>query len=110
MTLFEKAVVAHLIADWILQNSWMAQNKISLRHPAAWTHAGIHAVCLGLVLGWPGGIVLGVVHLLIDTRVPVAWWIRVFKKSGQAPDANTIAIWLDQTLHIVCIAIWLGLT
>ena len=109
LTPFEKGCVAHLVADWILQNDWMALNKASLRHPAAWTHAGIHALCLGLALGWLGGLVLGFSHLLIDTRVPMDWWIRVFKKSGRAPEAGLIAIGLDQTLHIVCIALWVWL-
>jgi hypothetical protein len=108
MTLFERALVAHLVADWILQNDWMALNKTSLRHPAAWTHAAIHALCLGLALGWLGGLVLGAAHLLQDTRVPVAWWIRHFKKCGAAPDLGMIAIWTDQTLHIVCIAAWVA--
>src|ERR1043165_256135 len=107
MTPFEKALVAHLIADWILQNDWMARNKISLRHPAAWTHSGMQAVCLAIALGWQAGVVLGIVHLLIDTRVPLRWWVRVFKKSDKAEDANTIAIGLDQTLHITSIALWL---
>lgn len=101
--------MAHLIADWILQNSWMAVNKVKLSHPAAWTHAGIHGICLGLALGWAGGLVLGVVHLLIDTRLPVKWWMRHFKKCDQAPDAGMIALWLDQTLHIVSIGLWLAL-
>jgi len=109
MTSFEKAFVAHLIADWVLQNDWMARHKTSLRHPAAWVHAGIHGVCLGLALGWPGGVVLGFAHLLIDTRVPVAWWIQHFKRSQQAPESATIAIWLDQTFHIACIAAWVAL-
>lgn len=106
MTPFEKGLVAHLVADWILQNDWMARNKTSLGHPASWTHAAIQGLCLGLALGWLGGLVLGVVHLLIDTRVPVAWWMRCFKKCDRAPEAVTIAIWLDQTLHIVCLAAW----
>ena len=108
MTPFEKALVAHLVADWVLQNDWMARNKTSLRHAASWTHAAIHGVCLGVALGWLGGLVLAISHLLIDTRVPVAWWIKWFKKSGGAPEAGMIAIWLDQTFHIVCIAIWLA--
>jgi hypothetical protein len=110
LTPFERGLVAHLVADWILQNDWMARNKTSLRHPAAWTHAGIQVLCLGLSLGWLAGLVLGVAHLLIDTRGPVEWWIRCFKKCGRAPEAVTIAIWLDQTLHVVCIALWVALT
>ncbi len=109
LTPFEKGLVAHLIADWVLQNDWMARNKTSLRHPAAWVHAGIHGVCLGLALGWLGGLVLGFVHLLIDTRVPVAWWIRHFKHSQHAPEAGIIAIGLDQTIHVVCVAAWVAL-
>ena len=109
MTPFERGLVAHLVADWILQNDWMARNKTSLRHPAAWTHAAIHALCLGVALGWLAGLVLGITHLLIDTRVPVAWWMRTFKKCDRATEAVSIAICLDQTLHIVCIAIWVAL-
>jgi len=109
LTPFERGLVAHLVADWVLQNDWMARNKLSLRHPAAWTHGTIQGVCLGLALGWQAGLVLGFAHLLIDTRVPVSWWMRVFKKCGQAPDINLIAIWLDQTLHIICLAIWVAM-
>jgi hypothetical protein len=109
MTPFERGLVAHLVADWVLQNDWMARNKTRLWHPAAWTHAAIQALCLGLALGWLGGLVLGMIHLLIDTRVPVAWWIRWFKRCGQAPEIGAIAIWLDQTLHIGCIELWVAL-
>jgi len=109
MTPFERGLVAHLVADWVLQTDWMARNKISLRHPAAWVHSGIQGLCLGLALGWQAGLALGFIHLLIDTRLPVSWWIRCYKKCGQAPEATSIAIWLDQTLHIVCIAAWVAL-
>lgn len=110
MTPFERGLLAHLVADWILQNDWMARHKVSLRHPAAWTHGAIHGFCLGLALGWQAGLVLGFVHLLIDTRVPVEFWIRFFKKCEKAPEAGSIRIWLDQTLHIVCIAVWVAFT
>ncbi len=109
MNPFEKGLVAHLLADWVLQNDWMARNKTSLAHPAAWTHAGIHAVLLALALGWQAGLVLGFVHMLVDTRVPVAWWMRAFKKCTQAPEASSIALWLDQAIHILCIALWVTL-
>jgi hypothetical protein len=46
---------------------------------------------------------------LIDTRVPVDFWMRRIKCCAQAPHADAIAIWLDQTFHIVAIAAWLAL-
>lgn len=107
MTLFEKALLLHLVGDWLLQNDWMARHKTSLRHPAAWVHGTIHGVLLGLVLGGTGGLVLGVVHLLIDTRVPLAWWSRVFRQTGGGEAALHVAIWCDQVLHLATIALWL---
>src|SRR3954468_8464160 len=100
LTLFEPGLVAHLVADWLLQNDWMALHKTNLRHPAGWVHASIHVVLLGLALGWRGGLVLGILHLLIDTGRPVNWWVRVFKKCDGAPQAGLIRIWTDQVLHI----------
>ena len=108
MTLFEKALVAHLTADWLLQNDWMAVHKTNLRHPAGWVHALIHGVLLGLALGWPGGVVLGILHLLIDTGRPINWWIKVFKKCDAAPHAILIRIGTDQALHIALIACWVA--
>ncbi|MEX0331596.1 MAG: DUF3307 domain-containing protein [Puniceicoccaceae bacterium] len=106
LTLFEQALVMHIIGDWILQNDWMANNKLSLKHPAAWIHAGIHAVLLGLVLGWPAGLIIGVFHMLIDTRVPFRWWQRTFRMTEDGPTAVHVAIWTDQVMHVLCLAIW----
>jgi hypothetical protein len=108
LTPFERGLVAHLVADWLLQNNWMALNKTRLRHPAGWVHAAIHGLLLGLALGWRGGVVLGVLHLLIDTGWPVNAWIRAFKKSEGAPQAELIRIWTDQVVHIAAIAAWVA--
>ena len=102
-------MVAHLVADWLLQNDWMALNKHNLRHPAGWVHAGIHVVLTGLALGPVGGLVLGIIHLLIDTGKPMAWWIRVFKKCDGSPHAVLLKIATDQALHIALIAAWVYL-
>lgn len=108
LTPFERGLIAHLVADWLLQNDWMALNKTNLRHPAGWVHALIHMVLLGLALGWAGGIALGLLHLVIDTGLPLTWWIRVFKKCDKAPHAALIRLWTDQVIHIAAIAAWVA--
>ena len=71
LTLFESALMLHLIADWLLQNEWMSVNKVRLTHPAAWVHGGIHGILLGLLFGWVGGVVLALLHIMVDAVLPV---------------------------------------
>jgi hypothetical protein len=106
LTAFERGLVAHLVADWLLQNDWMARNKTDLKHPAAWTHAAIHALLLGVGLGWQGGLVLAILHLILDTRQPLRWWQRVFKQTQDGPAGLATAMWADQVVHIALIALW----
>jgi hypothetical protein len=109
MTPFERGLIAHLIADWLLQNDWMAKKKVSLRHPAAWTHAAIHVLLLTVALGWQAGLALGALHLLLDTRKPLDWWQKVFKQTTEGPMAVTVRVWADQVLHIIAIAAWVAI-
>lgn len=109
LTTFEAAFMLHLIADWLLQNEWMAVNKVRLSHPAAWMHGAIHAVLLGLVLGWAGGLTLGLLHIAVDTRLPIQWWIKHFKKCENSPDLPILLIGCDQVLHLTCLAGWMVL-
>ncbi len=150
-------IVLHLIADWPLQNDWMANNKALRRtprlrrgdgmltpprlyqptprwwdrHPAAYVHASIHGVLLALVFGWLA-LPLALLHLLIDTRVPVVWWSQlvkqtqpkgqqtfVFPEDIQATNqvgfrersmlydvGLEVRFWTDQVFHIVCVALF----
>lgn len=105
-------VVAHLVADWLLQSNWMAANKAKRndrywlttpehegraarpsrwwdRHPAAYVHAGIHGIALALVFGWVA-VPLAVAHLLIDTRTPVAWWARLVRQTAPKVPVTTV--------------------
>lgn len=102
--------VAHLIADWPLQNDWMAKHKASLRHPAGYVHASVHGVVLALVFGWLAAP-LAVAHLLIDTRVPVVWWSQLVRQTQ--PDSTRfplvdvgleVRFWTDQVFHVACVA------
>ncbi len=99
--------LAHLVGDFLLQNAWMAEHKADLRQPAGWVHASIHASLLSWVFPIPVAAILGLVHLLVDTRVPLNWWRLFF---GQTRDPGNpvslhVAILGDQALHLVCIAI-----
>jgi hypothetical protein len=113
-------LVAHLIADWPLQNDWMANNKANLRSSAGYVHAGIHGLALALVFGWVAAP-LAVAHLLIDTRKPVVWWSRLIGQTQPTGEqavtwnepkplvvvdiGTEVRFWTDQVFHIVCIAI-----
>ncbi len=105
-SLFVWAVMIHLVADWPLQTEWMVVNKMDLKHVAAWVHSGIHAVCLLLVLPWYLALGVGITHLLIDTRIPLNWWMTTFKRVPKSsPIYSQVEIWLDQVFHLTMIAI-----
>jgi len=97
-------IVIHLVADWLFQTNWMALYKSDLRHPAAWVHSGIHTLGLFLVFAWPLAVLIGLTHLLIDTRKPLIWWIRVIKHVPADDRLPMVEIWLDQVMHITVLA------
>jgi len=120
-------IVAHLVADWPLQNDWMARHKAKLGHPAGLVHAGIHAVGLILLYGWWPGLALGASHYLIDLRKPVQWWSRLVGQTqpeglsviplqdescahawGERRPLYDVGLevrfWTDQVFHIACLA------
>ena len=109
LTPFESALMLHFVGDWLLQNQWMAVNKVSLTHPASWIHGAIHGILLGLILGPLAGLVLALLHMLVDTRRPIRFWIRAFKRCESSPELPQILIWCDQVLHIGCIAAWIAI-
>lgn len=113
-------LVLHLAVDWLTQNEWIAVNKVRLSHPAGYVHAGLHTLALLLLFPWYFALAIGVLHLLIDTRVPLTWWRKTLKQTAIDPSAGVmqniiasqVAIWNDQVLHIVVIAaaalLWKG--
>lgn len=125
-------LVVHLVADWPLQNDWMANNKAGRRrrhnpttmtgergtsydvwwdrHPAAYVHSGIHGLLLAFVFGW-AAIPLALAHLIIDTRWPVAKWSNLVRQTQTIYATPLVDVglevrfWTDQVFHIICIAI-----
>ena len=50
-------------------------------------------------------LALGVAHLLIDTRRPLAWWNRVYQRVPDDAQGWHIAMWSDQVLHLAVLAL-----
>lgn len=99
-------IVLHLVVDWLFQNGWIAMNKSNPRHLAAWVHAGLHGLALLLIFPPLAAAGLGIAHLLVDTRRPLAWWDRVYQQVPAGDERGThVAIWSDQVVHIGSIAI-----
>jgi len=116
-------IVLHLIADWPLQNDWMAKHKQSLLHPAAWVHGWIHFFALVWIFAW-AAIPLALVHMIVDTRKPVVWWSKLIRQTQPEHRSfyqrwNSLEIeeipvydvglevrfWTDQVFHIACLAV-----
>ena len=107
-------VTAHLFADWLLQNHWMATYKSSLKHPAAWVHGGIHFLFMLLVFPPAWALVIATVHILIDTRRPLIWWRKTYRQTQTGDAALHVAIWGDQVAHwlviaAVAILVWMSI-
>ncbi len=100
---FINGLMAHLIADWLLQNHWMATNKSKLFHPAGIVHAGIHTILLMFVFPPHWAVLLGVLHYLIDLRFLLVWWRKIYRQTATGEAALHVAIWQDQVVHIMLI-------
>lgn len=122
-------LICHLVGDYVLQNHWMAQNKVK-----AWLPALIHATLymLPFLLLIPSLMAFSVMwgtHLLIDRFRLARYWVEFYgvgepgrlwavkypRMAGYDPravssryDANSapdwLAVWLliivDNTLHL----------
>lgn len=116
-------VVAHLVADWLTQNEWVALHKMLRRtptssvfdrHPSAYVHATIHGAVQLLIFPWQAALVIGFVHMLIDMREPVIGWSKLIHQTTPeetpAPAeclsiGQAVTIAADQVWHMVVIAV-----
>lgn len=100
------ALIAHVVADWLLQTDWMAVNKVNLRHPAGYVHAGVYTIFMLPLFPWVLALLIGVTHLFIDTRGPVHWWMRNIKRVSPSTNATTgfVESAVDQAFHVVVLA------
>ena len=100
-------LLAHLVGDYLLQNSWMAVNK-SKSSFVCLLHCLIHVACFALMT--PAGplalAVIGVTHFLLDCfSLAQRFWGPAIN-FGQPDDSPAwLSVWVgiirDNTLHLL---------
>jgi hypothetical protein len=95
----------HLVCDWVLQNDWMARNKVNPAHPASYVHAGIHTLGLALIYPAWAALAIGAIHWFIDLRFALAAWRHAFGQDS-GPVAVHVAIWEDQAVHLAVLGVF----
>lgn len=114
MTLFETLLIAHVVGDWLLQTEWQAMNKAT-NWRALLTHVLVYHIVILAALLWrmgPGApavyfVVLGlaVVHVVMDRKRSVEWFMRAMRISVRREPSGWLAIAVDQSLHLVWLAV-----
>ncbi|GAB6275345.1 MAG: hypothetical protein STSR0004_22100 [Peptococcaceae bacterium] len=108
MTLFEGLLVGHLVGDYLLQTRWMAEKKVSmwpplLVHGAVYTAAvTLLALLAGRLLPLSAIALIFFSHIFLDNRFFVEFWT---KKVTRAENTEWLKIMVDQTWHIVILAL-----
>jgi len=105
--------VLHLVGDYLLQNDWMAQEKVKNWFPC-FVHCFLYAMPFGVVLLWGSPFIWLVFgsHYLIDRYRLAQYWIRLvnwkwdgdnFGYSEEKP--KWMSVWLmiivDNTFHVL---------
>ena len=99
-------IIGHMVGDYVLQNDWMAHNKVT-SHAVAVVHASLWtaAVCAFGLTANPWAIAfLFLTHELIDRyRLASKAMERVGQKSFKANMGPWSMIAVDNTWHLVTI-------
>jgi peptidoglycan biosynthesis protein MviN/MurJ (putative lipid II flippase) len=91
-------LIIHFIADFVLQSSWMAQNK-SKSNIALLTHVFVYMIPF-LIIGFWYAVLNSVLHFIIDYNTS-----RLTSKLWSKGEVHYffVVIGLDQTLHFICL-------
>jgi len=114
-------LICHLLGDYVVQNHWMATNKVRAWWPAI-VHAAVYSLVFLLWLqpSWQAMAVIFGTHAVIDRYRLAGYWVRFYgigceswfqrydreKCRGKAPEPAPpfLAVWLliivDNTFHL----------
>lgn len=104
-------ILGHLAGDFLFQNSWMAYNK-SHNFVALFTHSIVYTALVAIASLFFGGlhllayVLIFGVHLLVDQRNLLNWWIKNISRSEE----EWLLIVADQVFHLFTLVAALYLT
>jgi len=100
-------IVAHMIGDYFIQNSWMAANKTKSWLPC-FVHCFLYTLAVLLVCRWFDYrlIIVFVTHYAMDRWRLAAIWRRWFSGDQELPWVITA----DNSIHLLILLILSGVT
>ena len=114
MTLFSWLLVGHLVADWMLQNDWMARNKQSQWFsPAILVHCTVYTLILMVSLWFADppdaqippyfsfALIIFLSHWLIDAGRLATHWMSLLHQSP----LHFVQMMVDQTMNILVLVV-----
>jgi hypothetical protein len=114
MSQFDMLLIGHLIGDFLLQTTWMANNKAVKWLPLL-SHVVIYTAVIA-IFGWlSGGLSLAALaivfisHIILDRRTFVSFWVRRIQMVD-GPAAGWLGIMADQIFHIIILALAIYIT
>lgn len=114
MTKFEYLLIGHLIGDFLLQTSWMAQHKAKRWLPLV-VHVTVYTIVVGSMGAASGGLSMLAMaliffsHIILDRRTFVEFWVKHVQtvKDNEQP---WLLIMADQIFHIIVLAIAIAIS
>lgn len=58
-----------------------------------------------LVFPWHLALLIGLTHILIDSRTPVLWWMKTVKQIPDPGKLDGVVIGMDQVFHVIVLAL-----
>lgn len=114
MSPFASLILAHFVADYLLQTRWMAMNKTRQWLPLI-AHSLVYTLVLGVAayfsfggLSLSGLLILFLAHVFLDRRSFVQWWAETIM-GVDLQQGWWLVIIADQTFHFLVIALVLGI-
>jgi hypothetical protein len=94
-------LLAHLFGDYVIQNSWMANNKEKRTFPCI-IHCLTYSLCFAFISSWQALLVIFTTHFFID-RFGLAknWKLKGMNENTPDYIKFFVSVAVDNTIHLL---------